>query len=423
MPRKSNPPKYRRHTQSGQAIVTLTDGFGGRRDVLLGKYGTAASRVEYARVIAEWEANGRRLRSVDAAADLTINELVLAFIRHAETYYRRPDGTTTGELRDYKLSLRPLVFLYGPTVAKDFDALALQAVRQLMLVGYNHPKYGPQAPLARKVINQRINRIRRMIRWGVSRKMLPGSVCHELDAVDGLKCGRSEARETAPVAPVHESVVNATLPFVRPQIAAMIRLQLLTGMRPGEVIVMRAIDLDTTSKVWLYRPGSDCGPVGQHKTAHHGHQKAIALGPQAQAIVKEWLRPNVTEYLFQPCEAMEALHAQRQAGRKTKVQPSQASRKRKARPKRKPRTRYSVSSYGKAILRGVEKANAARDENASEIPRWHPHQLRHTAATTLRREFGLDVARVVLGHRSPAITEVYAEADTAKAVEAMAKLG
>src|SRR5262245_18809066 len=62
--RSRSVPSYRRHKQSGQAIVTLTDGLGGRRDVLLGKHGSKESRVEYARIIAEWEANGRRT-SVD----------------------------------------------------------------------------------------------------------------------------------------------------------------------------------------------------------------------------------------------------------------------------------------------------------------------------------------------------------------------
>jgi hypothetical protein len=55
MPRRHSVPSYRLHKQSGQAIVTLTDGLGGRRDVLLGKYGTPESRAEYARVLAEWE--------------------------------------------------------------------------------------------------------------------------------------------------------------------------------------------------------------------------------------------------------------------------------------------------------------------------------------------------------------------------------
>jgi hypothetical protein len=49
-------PSYRLHKQSGQAIVTLTDGLGRRRDVLLGRYGTPESRAEYVRVLAEWEA-------------------------------------------------------------------------------------------------------------------------------------------------------------------------------------------------------------------------------------------------------------------------------------------------------------------------------------------------------------------------------
>jgi integrase len=57
------------------------------------------------------------------------------------------------------------------------------------------------------------------------------------------------------------------------------------------------------------------------------------------------------------------------------------------------------------------------------LPQWHPHQLRHTKATEIRREAGLDAARAVLGHRSPVVTEVYAEVDQTKAAEVMARLG
>src|SRR5262249_337342 len=56
-PSNSKVPSYRLHRQSGQGVCTLTDGTGGRRDVLLGKYGTKESRQEYARVISEWEAS------------------------------------------------------------------------------------------------------------------------------------------------------------------------------------------------------------------------------------------------------------------------------------------------------------------------------------------------------------------------------
>src|SRR5262249_23722274 len=130
---------------------TLTDG-ARRRDVLLGRHGTGASRHEYARVLAEWETNGRRLLTTTAAGhDLTINELIKAFWPHVEKHYRRPDGTQTNEVNDYKLSLRPLKHLYGDDAAKDFGPLALKAVRELLVKGYDHPHYGPQPALARRL--------------------------------------------------------------------------------------------------------------------------------------------------------------------------------------------------------------------------------------------------------------------------------
>jgi integrase len=55
--------------------------------------------------------------------------------------------------------------------------------------------------------------------------------------------------------------------------------------------------------------------------------------------------------------------------------------------------------------------------------RWHPHQFRHNAATRIRKERGLDAARAILGHRSLAITEVYAELDQGLAADTMRQLG
>src|SRR5262245_37097786 len=106
-------PAYRLHKQSGQAIVTLPDGLGGRRDFLLGPYGTPETKAEYRRRLAEWEAKGYRLLQHAAAKDLTVDELILAFWPHAEQHYRRPAGTPTNELRDFKISLKPLRRLYG----------------------------------------------------------------------------------------------------------------------------------------------------------------------------------------------------------------------------------------------------------------------------------------------------------------------
>ena len=93
-------PSYRLHKQSGQAVVTLNG-----RDILLGKHGSAASKAEYRRVSAEWLA-AKGVPPPSAGADLTVSELILAFWRHAQDYYRKPDGTVTSEVAVYKLVLR-----------------------------------------------------------------------------------------------------------------------------------------------------------------------------------------------------------------------------------------------------------------------------------------------------------------------------
>src|SRR5262249_4182403 len=76
--------------------------------------------------------------------------------------------------------------------------------------------------------------------------------------------------------------------------------------------------------------------------------------------------------------------------------------------------RYGSKAYYHAVARSCARA---------VVPRWHPHQLRHSAATRFRKEFGLDVARTVLGHASPVVTEVYAERDVERALGAVAEVG
>jgi integrase len=293
MSRQSNPPRYRKHKQSGQAVVTLPDGYGRRRDVVLGKYGTKASREEYGRVIAEWEAAGRTMARAASVADLTIVELVAAYWQHVQDYYRHPDGTATSEVSNHKEPLRRLNKLYGRTAAKDFDSLSLEAIRKGMITD----------GLCRGRINKDMARLKRLFRWAAAKKLVPVTVHQLLTTVDGLRAGRSAAKETEPVKPVPLAFVEAVLPFALPQVAAIIELQLHAGMRPGEVVIMRSIDLDTSGAVWLYRPGSDQGPAGQHKNAYRGHQRVVTIGPRGQAVLRSWLKLQVEEFLFSPHEA------------------------------------------------------------------------------------------------------------------------
>ena len=311
-------------------------------------------------------------------------------------------------------ALRPLNHLCGPTPAKDFGPIALKAVRDQMIHGYDHPKYGHQPALARGVINERIKRIRRMFRWGVEHELVSAPVLHALQAVPGLKLGRTEARETEPVKPVSRGVEEDTLPLLRPLRADMVRLQLETGTRPGELVVMQPCDIDMSGTVWLHRPPS-------HKTAHHGHERIVPIGPKGQEIVKRFLTVNTQARLISPRQNMEERRITLRLNRKTPVQPSQHDR-RKKQPKKRPGDSYTVNTYRHGITEAIERHNADKPES-EQIPRWFPHQLRHLRALELKREAGLDVARAVLGYRSPVITEHYATLDIAKGVEVMNKIG
>jgi integrase len=425
-------PSLRRHKPSQQGVVTLNG-----RDHYLGPWPPRLRkpppdvRTAYDGLIAQWLANGRRLPEPMAEAPaLTVNEVILAFWQWAEQHYRHDNGTTTSELRDYLFTLRPLKKLFGTTAAASFGPLALKAVRQRMI----------EADLSRGVVNQRIGRIVRMFKWAVSEELLSESTWRALTTVRGLERGRSEARETEPVKPVADDIVDATLPHASPPVRAMIQVQRLTGARPGEVCAMRGCDLDTTGAVWLYRPA-------HHKTAHRGKARVIVLGPQAQAIVKPFLRLDTQAHLFSPAEAMAAKRAALRATRKTSVQPSQQYRK-KRRPKRRPGDCYATGTYGHAIADACDKAfppppMLARRSDETEMEwlarltpterdeltrwrkenRWQPNRLRHTHGTEVRRRFGLEAAQVALGHSQANVTQVYAERDLALAVKVALEVG
>ena len=273
------------------------------------------------------------------------------------------------------------------------------------------------------MVNEQTIRIRRIFRWCSSEQMIPADVCTGLQTVDGLRHGHSDAHETEPVKPVPEHHVDAIEAHVSPTIWAAIQVQRLTGMRSGEVCIIRSRDIDMTGDVWLYRPSS-------HKTEHHGHERAVEFGPRAQGIIRTFLTNRATsDYLFSPTEAEVERSAEKRRQRKTRVPPSQKNRS-KRRPMRRPRERYDSTSYRRAICRACDSAcpppsDITGDEVASwrTEHRWHPHQLRHSFATRIRREFGIEAARILCGHRSVAVTETYAEIDRNKVTGIVARFG
>jgi integrase len=389
-------PKLRRQKGSGRpdrAFVVLAG-----RKIFCGRWGTEEAQQKYARLLGEYEAGKGTFPQPKEA--ITVLELVARFWAHAEEYYRKADGTPTGTAENFRLVLRPLKELYGPTRAAEFGPRALKALREHWI----------KARCSRNYVNGCVMKVRQVFRWGVAEELVPAATYQALQAVAGLRRGRSAARETEPVRPVLQTHIDAIGPHVSRQVWALVQLQLLTGARAGELLGMRAVDLDMSARIWVYTPEG-------HKTAHHGHGRAIYLGPKAQEILRSFLSESrpLDAPLFSPAEAEEERRARREAQRKTPLScGNRRGTNRKKNPSRRPKDRYTTGTYRNAIQRACKTAG---------VPAWHPHQLRHNAGTYLRKEFGLEVARVILGHRSPAITDLYAEVDRARALEVMERIG
>ena len=54
-----------------------------------------------------------------------------------------------------------------------------------------------------------------------------------------------------------------------------------------------------------------------HKTAWKGKSRAIAVGPNAQTLIKQFFTPEISDYLFSPARAVEEFRAAQSANRKT----------------------------------------------------------------------------------------------------------
>jgi integrase len=399
-------PAYRRHKASGQAIVTL-DG----QDFYLGVYQSPASKAEYSRLTGEWLAAGRRLPT--DPNHVTVAELAAAFRRHSREYYRDSDGTVSRAVGNFDEALRPVLKLYGKTPAVEFGPLRLKAVREAMIA----------AGRVRTNVNRLIVRIRGVFKWGAENELIPASVYHGLMALSGLRAGRSGAKESTPIKPVPDAYVEAIKPFVSRQIWAMVRLQRLTGMRPGEVVLIRGMDLDATGKLWIFRPA-------KHKTMLHGHKREVYFGPRARAIVEDFLKLDPAAYIFSPADAeaerRERLHAARRTPLSCGNKPG-TNRRRK--PEHAPGARYTALSYYRAVQRGCDRADSwakgglvvANEDRL--IPRWHVNQLRHSRATELRKSYGLEATQAVLGHSRVETTQIYAERLSESAARVAAEAG
>ncbi len=381
-------PERKVHKASGHDRVRWN-----KEEYWFGKHGSQESDDRYKAWVAELLAGNPDPPSRPRQL-LEVDELAGRFLDMAKRRYSR------GEYHNLRQAIGALLKKHGDTRVDNFGPKALIEVREAMATaGWPRPR-----------INEQINRVRRIFRWGVSQELVhvhTSLALRELLPIrKGEKVGDVVPPESTPVKPAKASQIEQILPELVPQLVDMLQLHAIVGMRPGDLVIMRPGDIDRSDDVWVYRPAS-------HKNEWRGQHLAYAIGPRAQKILAPYLenrKPHVP--CFQPAvtrkQRQEIVHAKRKTKRT-----NQATKRLIKRPM-KIKDHYTTQSYGRAIRRAAERLTKD-DREAFLALHFAPNRLRHTKATELRASHGIEAARVALGHSNISTTLIYAEADLAKA--------
>lgn len=328
----------------------------------------ATARKNYAAFMIRYSANPNIGRKT--VLGMTMIELVEQFLRSDES----PRGKQ--HRQKYK-QLGPM-FLQAfcrSIAAADYDAETHREFKAF-LIG--------RGSYCRWTINDFLARVRRLLKFGRSRKICPSDNVAEVCDVPGVRQG--DARDSNARTPANLNDVSLTLPFLPLELVPLVQVQLLCGARAGELLTMRPVEIERSSTPWLYIPK-------QHKGQWRGKSREIWLGPKAREILEARIEQiDEHEFMFSPQRS--------RPGKKGKLAPH---------------PHYSRHSYSHAIQDACGRAGVAP---------WTSHQLRHRCGTEVRVAMGEEYAQAILGHTPAGVTGRYTrEAYVRLAKEAAEKMG
>jgi integrase len=326
------------------------------------------------RLIERWKRGGRKwpipaeTRRERAASEPRpkIARIAYDFEQWAESYY------TGGHVASYKTAMLHLEPWYDLR-ADEFGAPELAAYRDRLKTVKN----GHGQQFAVSTANKLISRVKQMAAWAEERGYtVPRAWRSQLEPVRMIRPLEPGVKRPDKVSVVPDEIFWKTVDAVkRPVLRDMMLVHWYTGMRVQNLVGLTASELDMSREVWFYTPR-------HHKNTHRGHKLLIVIGPQAMQIINRHIGTNISEPVF----------ISRRSGKA-----------------------YTTSGYRVAIRRVCERIG---------IEPWHPHQVRHSFATRIRKIGGIEMAKIALGHYVGAgVTEIYAEASREKLWAILMKIG
>jgi len=356
-------PTYGLHKPTGQARCYVNG-----KTVYLGKYGSEESRIRFGEIV------GRLIggQSIDPIARTKSGSPTCA--------ESSDPGPSVGEICLAFLRHAETHYVKNDKPTSQMHVLRSVVKPLNLLYGLTPASdFGPLALKAvrqrlieqgwcRDVINRSMSRIRQIFKYAIENELIRDpAVLTRLQTVAPLLEGRTEAHDNAPRTSVSDADIDAVKAIVKPLVKDLIDLQRLTGARSGELLTLTTSNIKREGEVWT-------AEVSEHKTRHHGKSRVLYFGPQSQRLLLRYLNADPDLPLFL----------------------------------------ITQNGYRRAVTRACQKA---------KIERWVPHQLRHTAAETVRDTFGLEHAQSILGHAKANMTEHYAKAGQKRAAEVAKRIG
>lgn len=377
-------PKYCRHKATGQGYARVAG-----KCVYLGPWNTEDSKERYRRLLIELlEGGGKRPQR--PASPATVREAVDGYLAAMRAEWGEGEKGDRHLVR-LRHALDVVTGLFGSTPLAGFGVGQLETVRGEMV----------RRDWSRKHVNEQVNVVRRCWRWLTLRGHTPPGVTERMAALEHLRAGRCQAREAERREPPSAEVlarVLARLSRTNPLVAALVRVQLLSGARTGELLSLTPGQLDRSGEVWVYRPR-------QHKNLHRGKGRAVPLPPEAVGHLLPLLEGLADgDVVFSPRRAVLL------RPRTTAHPPGWRSRPGGPGP-RPPAERYTSYTYAQCVGRACR---------AEGVEPFRPYALRHLAITRWAETLGVEEARLLAGHSTARMTSHYVHTDAAKVAALLA---
>ena len=343
----------------------------------------------------------------DQTPVLTVAELVPRYLEHAAARYGKSEY---GTIRD---AVRLLLTQWAAIPISQYMPAFLLEYRKLAF-----------AKWSRKHAMGQTKRITAMWKWAATRNLVPVDVHTRLTLLE--QPSLSEGHDNPPIQSADPAIVEEVCRYLRPRIKMLVQLQLLTGARPGELLGLKPIDIDTRKEIWKVE-------LKKHKNLHHNKKRTLYFGAQAQPILTEVMSGRPMDAYLWDARDSERWRSEGAARLSTNAYalavrraclhayPLPADLDRIKVPMGAKKWRWEKKKEWEARMgeAGMEKVRAWRRDH-----HWTPYQLRHTVATVVDDKFGAEASQLLLGHSSAKVTTaIYIDRERKKLLEVVKAVG